>query len=113
MRDNCAAHMSWALSTNTLPCCCADCDTLSVGDLDSLATMQFVSRVNEAMGLQLPSSLVFDYPSLPAMARHIHSQLQNTPAVISRPESKSVPSVRDLELLLRDAASDILGVHGA
>ena len=69
--------------------------------------MQFVSRVNEAMGLQLPSSLVFDYPSLPAMARHIHSKLPLAQTAPICPESLVVPLNPDINANATNEAKSI------
>lgn len=40
--------------------------------------MELSSSLSTALGLQLPSTLAFDYPSVAAMAQHIHSLMAPT-----------------------------------
>ncbi|MEV3966125.1 SDR family NAD(P)-dependent oxidoreductase [Nocardia sp. NPDC050193] len=42
---------------------------------DSLGGVDFRNRLSKATGLQLPSTLVFDYPTLADMAGYLHEQL--------------------------------------
>lgn len=46
---------------------------MAAGGLDSLSAVELSSSLSTALGLQLPSTLAFDYPSVAAMAQHIHS----------------------------------------
>ncbi|HEV2633820.1 MAG TPA: SDR family NAD(P)-dependent oxidoreductase, partial [Actinocrinis sp.] len=45
---------------------------------DSLTAVDLRARLNQATGLQLPSTVVFDYPSPVALARQIVTQLMGT-----------------------------------
>ncbi|MCP2274595.1 Acyl transferase domain-containing protein [Nocardia amikacinitolerans] len=48
---------------------------------DSLSAVEFRNKLNAATGLQLPATLVFDYPSAQVVAEFIDSQLSGTVAV--------------------------------
>ena len=50
-------------------------DTFPAGGFDSLSAVELSSTVSTALGMQLPGTLVFDYPSVSAMAQYIHSLL--------------------------------------
>ncbi len=52
----------------------------SPGAFDSLSAVELSNAVGAALDLQLPSTLAFDYPSLHALAAHVHSLLVPPPA---------------------------------
>ena len=48
---------------------------LAAGSFDSLAAVELTNGLNTALNLKLPGTLVFDYPSVQAIAEHIHGLL--------------------------------------
>jgi acyl transferase domain-containing protein/acyl carrier protein len=71
---------------------------------DSLAAVELRNRLNAATGLQLPASLVFDYPTPVAVARHLLSEITK-----AGPSSGSADAELDkLELVLGAIASNDL-----
>lgn len=47
------------------------------GSFDSLSAVELSSSLSDTLGVQLPGTLVFDYPSVHAMAKFIHNLLQS------------------------------------
>ncbi|WP_442800066.1 SDR family NAD(P)-dependent oxidoreductase [Nocardia sp. NBC_01730] len=56
---------------------------------DSLSVMEFRNQLVKATGLQLPSTLVFDYPTAEAMAKLVHSRV--APTIADGPAEKKAP----------------------
>ena len=52
-----------------------DSDSFSAGGFDSLSAVALSSSLSSTLGKELPGTLMYDYPSVSAMAQHIHSLL--------------------------------------
>ncbi|AKN70876.1 beta-ketoacyl synthase [Streptomyces sp. PBH53] len=53
---------------------------------DSLTSVELRNRIREATGLSLPTTVVFDYPTPLALARHLHSHFGHVTAAPAAPE---------------------------
>ena len=73
--------------------CCVENDAFPAGGFDSLSAVELSSTLSTSMGLQLPGTLVFDYPSVSAMAQFIHEQLVPSPADLPAAGNDAVTSV--------------------
>lgn len=59
------------------------------GAFDSLSAVELASKIGQAVGLELPGTLVFDHPSLPGMAEEVGRRLgQLSSTKKSRPQPK-------------------------
>lgn len=72
---------------------------LMAAGLDSLSTVELTSALQTRLRMQLPSTLVFDYPTINAIAEFAHTQLPSSPdqttdstALIPLPRAVTVPS---------------------
>jgi hypothetical protein len=54
----------------------------AAGSFDSLSAVELSNGVAMALNLQLPGTLVFDYPSVSAMAAHMHSLMAPAGALV-------------------------------
>lgn len=50
-------------------------DSFAAGGFDSLSAVELATSLSTTLGVQLPGTLVFDYPSVSAMAQHVHGLL--------------------------------------
>ena len=81
-------------------------DPLMDAGLDSLGAVEFKSAVEARLGLTLPVTAVFDYPTLSSLAGYIHSQLGPAPdaaegdaEVEVRPSAASSPTALSIAIL--------------
>jgi pimaricinolide synthase PimS1 len=63
---------------------------------DSLTAVELRNRLHAATGLQLPATLVFDYPAPDVLARHLHDQLSPPagPAAVASPRGGAEDQLR-------------------
>lgn len=62
---------------------CAGADGQFVaGSFDSLSAVELSNGIATALGLQLPGTLVFDYPSVSAMAAHVQGLMAPAGALV-------------------------------
>ena len=57
--------------------------TFAAGAFDSLSAVELSSNLSSQLGLQLPGTLAFDYPSVMAMATHLHNLLAPEASALS------------------------------
>jgi acyl carrier protein len=73
--------------------------------LDSLGAVELRDAVNVAVGMELPSTVVFDYPSVGAMSGFIVSQMH--------PEGEAGTEILDQPVVVRSSEQrETLGVVG-
>ncbi|GAB3897518.1 hypothetical protein GCM10029964_080510 [Kibdelosporangium lantanae] len=60
---------------------------------DSLSAVEFRNRLNASIGLRLPSTVVFEYPTLDALATHVRGE------VLPRDQRRTAPVLADLARL--------------
>ncbi|NUS91483.1 MAG: SDR family NAD(P)-dependent oxidoreductase, partial [Nocardia sp.] len=77
---------------------------------DSLGGVDFRNRLSKVTGLQLPSTLVFDYPTLADMAGYLHEQLAAT--VSAAPPADTAAATDDLARLT-ELVDRVLATAGA
>ena len=77
--------------------CPAGDGQIAPGSFDSLGAVEMANGLSSALGLKLPQTLVFDYPSVKAMTAYVHSLM-----------SPATPSLPVLELSAQQPSVDSL-----
>jgi NAD(P)-dependent dehydrogenase (short-subunit alcohol dehydrogenase family)/acyl carrier protein len=70
---------------------------------DSLAAVELRNRLGASTGLQLPATLIFDYPTLGALTGHIRGELH---ALVGDPPPAVEPNVRELVIRLSSMSAE-------
>ena len=80
------------------------------GSFDSLSAVELSSTLSAALGLELPGTLVFDFPSVASLATHLHAMLAPAGTVAAGPVAQ--PYVASSHLHLAKAGdSQLIQVH--
>jgi NADPH:quinone reductase-like Zn-dependent oxidoreductase/3-oxoacyl-(acyl-carrier-protein) synthase/acyl carrier protein len=74
-------------------------EPLMAAGLDSLGAVELKNALEGRMGLQLPGTLVFDYPTVSALTEHLHSQIPDDVAEEEEVEEISASSTYDSSAL--------------
>lgn len=64
-------------SNPAIPCYLAGIE-INASSFDSLSAVELSNSISSSLGLKLPGTLIFDYPSLALIAQHVHGQLSQT-----------------------------------
>ena len=76
---------------------------LAAGSFDSLSALELTNGLNTMLNLRLPGTLVFDYPSVNAIAGYIHGQLadRGTEAGLPALPAPSLAAIESLSLVVK------------
>ena len=83
---------------------------LMAAGLDSLSSVELRNSLEERLGVQLPSTLVFDYPTISSIAGFVASQQAAAPPTAPTAASSAATFER-LAAEVADAVSSILGAN--
>jgi acyl carrier protein len=61
----------WASCNGKLAKCKKATSLLNTGSIDSLSAVDLVQKLGQAVGMELSSTLIFDYPTVDALALHL------------------------------------------
>jgi aryl carrier-like protein len=84
--------------------------------LDSLMAVELRNALTRSVGRSLPATLLFDYPTLDALAQYLFRvlDLQAPPAPVAKPAASGLASMTEDEaeaLLLAELARDTRSTH--
>ena len=84
-----------------------DDEPLMSAGLDSLGSVEFVNVLSQKLGLQMSSTLVFDYPSVNAVTEFLTAQMLKSAAAAAAPGAagESAVACREQEVGLHGIAS--------
>ena len=51
---------------------------INASSFDSLSAVELSNSISSSLGLKLPGTLIFDFPSLTLIAQHVYGQLTQT-----------------------------------
>ena len=85
-------------------------EPLMAAGLDSLSSVELRNSLEERLGVQLPSTLVFDYPTISSIAGFVASQQAAAPPTAPTAASSAATFER-LAAEVADAVSSILGAN--
>jgi len=74
--------------------------------LDSISATELTGALSELVGLDLPSTLLFDHPSIAAVASYITSATGVSPAVASGHSEGNLPPVFSSEVRITGRSRD-------
>ena len=78
--------------------------------MDSLSAVEFRNRFTGQMpGVNLPNTLIFDYPTIASIADFTASQMGPAPAAVGYAPVARGPSATEVKELLKRIASDTVG----
>ncbi|WP_225798280.1 phosphopantetheine-binding protein, partial [Streptomyces aculeolatus] len=92
LRDLVASHVAFVLGHKTPTTIDGQRGFMELG-FDSLAAVELRNRLNAVTELRLTASLIFDYPTVNALAEALHAQLRPSD------ESASPPIISELDRL--------------
>ena len=70
--------------------------SLLAGGFDSLSAVELSNKIGQAVGLDLPGTLVFDYPSVSSIAAYLLPKLAPKPAATSQPAAVHITDIQPL-----------------
>lgn len=91
----------------------ATSEPLMAAGLDSLSSVEFRNSIETKLGIQLPSTLVFDYPTIDSIVKFLRQQGSGTEPIGTTASvmEKSNEKLSQVKVEVSNIASSILGVQ--